>query len=74
MNKFDRYCGTLGFLPLKLEHLLIPNELWANTPEQALNGLRQHIDEHKEKLKDLLLASAATAFHQWKSLLALQTN
>ena len=70
MNKYDRYCGMLGFLPPKIEQLLIPKELWESTPEQSINSLRQHIDEHKQRLQDLLLESAATAFHHWKSLLA----
>ena len=70
INKYDRYCGTLGFLPPKIEQLLVPKELWDSTPEHSLNRLRQHIDEHKQRLADLLLESAATAFNHWKSLLA----
>ena len=58
IDKYDRYCGVLGFLPKQLALIAFPESFWNNTPEHALNTVRLHIDETLQSIQDTLTLAA----------------
>lgn len=65
-NNFNRYCGTLGYLPPGLARLAYPEWYWHTLPDQAHNPTRHHIDATLQQIQRQLLLSASKVFTHWK--------
>jgi ribonuclease HI len=66
IDKYDRYCGVLGFLPKQLALIAFPESFWDNTPEHALNTVRLHIEDTLQSIQDTLTLAAYKTFTDWK--------